>query len=82
MERDKTKLEQSFVATEDGVFQKTKNRILFVKNNGNQWQRISFFGVGLWITALWFGVFIMLFAKRKGRMMQALVRGIKAGFTQ
>jgi hypothetical protein len=33
MERDKTKLEKSFLATPQSSYQKAKNRILFVKKN-------------------------------------------------
>ncbi len=43
MERDKTKAEQSFIATPEGVYEKTKNRILFVKSNAKRWQKMLFF---------------------------------------
>jgi len=81
MERDKTKLEQSFIATEDGVYQKAKNRILFVKNNANTWQKILFFGEGLWTNTLRFALFILLYAQQKGKMLRALRRGTRDGLS-
>lgn len=77
MERDKTKAEQSFIATPEGVYEKTKNRILFVKSNANRWQKILFFGVGLWINSLWFMVFILLCGKDKTTLLSALRKGLK-----
>lgn len=77
MERDKTKVEQSFIATPEGVYEKTKNRILFVKNNAKRWQKIEFFGLGLWINTLWFFLFIVVAGKQKVKLIGALKRGIK-----
>lgn len=79
MERDKTKLEQSFVATEDGAFQKSKNRILFVKNNANGRQKVQFFGLGLWVSTIRFSLFILLAGRQKKEVLRALWRGVKAG---
>jgi len=35
MERDKTTLEKSFLATPESAYQKSKNRIVFVKKNAS-----------------------------------------------
>lgn len=79
MERDKTKLEQSFIANTYGAHQKAKNRILFVQNNANAWQKIQFYGFGLWFNTLWFSVFILLHAKEKLQTLGALWRGVGDG---
>lgn len=65
MERDKTKLDHSFLATPEAAYQKAKNRILFVKNNATPWQKVQFFGLGLRINNIWFTLFILFTAKKK-----------------
>lgn len=68
MERDKTKAEQSFIGAPEGVYEKTKNRILFVKSNAKLWQKILFLGVGLWINTIWFFLFILFTGRQKGKL--------------
>lgn len=74
MERDKTTLERSFIATPEGVYQKSKNRILFVRNNGSRWQKVQFFVLGLWISTLWFASMIIWKGKQKDKLMHELSR--------
>jgi glycosyltransferase involved in cell wall biosynthesis len=59
MERDKTKLEQSFLGTAESAYKKAKNRIMFVKKNGNSWQQFLFFCIWLPITSLMTLLFIV-----------------------
>lgn len=45
MERNKTKLEQSFLAYPESAYKKSKNRIIFVKKNGTSREKLLFFYV-------------------------------------
>lgn len=78
MERDKTKLDHSFLATPAVAYQKAKNRILFVKNNATLWQKIQFFAVGLRINNIRFTLFILFAAKKKG-VLKAFWKGTSEG---
>lgn len=80
MERDKTMLEKSFVATVDWVYEKSKNRLLFVRNNGTNRQKAQFFIFGLWVSTIWFAAMIVRKWKQKDKLMHALTRGTKDGF--
>lgn len=66
MERNKSYLEKRFVSAwtnpYQNAYQKWKNRILFVKKHANFFQRIAFYGCGLWLQTLWFIPLIFLFA--------------------
>lgn len=52
MERDKNRLQQSFLATPQAAYQKAKNRILFVKKNGTFVQKWLFYIIWSPITSL------------------------------
>lgn len=65
MERQKNKLQQIFLWDEYTAFERSRNRILFVKKYGTLWQKIQYFGVGLWIQTVWFIVLILLHGKEK-----------------
>lgn len=60
MERDKTKLEQSFLANPRGAFQKSRNRILFVRKNAHWHQKIIFIVFALPITTAMTVAFMLL----------------------
>lgn len=79
MERDKTKLEQSFIATSEGVYEKTKNLSLFVANNATFRQRFWFVMSGVRYATLRFTVAILLHGKEKGKLIRALVKGVNEG---
>lgn len=79
MERDKTKLEHSFVANPYGAYQKSKNRILFVQNNGNARQKIQFYVIGLRFNTIRFSVFILIFGIQKFQTLKAFWHGVRDG---
>ena len=81
MERDKTKLEHSFVANTYGAYQKSKNRILFVQNNANAWQKLQFYVLGVWFNTIRFSIFISLYAHEKIKTLQAFWRGVGDGLS-
>lgn len=60
IEVDKNKLQQSFLGTAKAAFQKSKNRIIFVKKNATLSQKIAFFCVWLPITSLMTILFIIV----------------------
>jgi GT2 family glycosyltransferase len=43
MERDKTKIQQAFLATPESAYKKSKNRIIFAKKNYTSFQKAIFF---------------------------------------
>lgn len=78
MERDKTKLEQSFIANPKGAFQKARNRILFVRKNGTGKQRFIFALVALPFTTLLTLLFILFRGgKKRFEIAGAYMYGIK-----
>lgn len=69
MERNKNKLEHSFLADIWWAYQKWKNRNIFVKKNWNKIQKILFFVVGWPITSLFVIVFLLLYGKNIRRQL-------------
>lgn len=60
MEVDKNRLQQSFLATPKSAFQKSKNRIVFIKKNATTFQKIVFYCLWLPITSLMTVFFILV----------------------
>ncbi len=67
MEREKTLLETSFLATPWWAYQKGKNRILFVKKHGTLIQKILFWSIWLPITSLMTYAFILIHGYKQWR---------------
>ncbi len=83
MERTKNPLEQSFLATTSTAFQKSKNRILFVKKNGALWQKIIFFVIWLPITTVLTCVFVVVRGWKKSlSLLSSYCKGIYAWLVQ
>lgn len=78
MERDKTNLESSFLATPAGAYQKAKNRLLFVRKHGTLLQRIAFFCVWFPLTTLMTSVRILLvWSAQRYAILRSYYKGIK-----
>ncbi len=80
MERDKTLLETSFLATAKGAYQKAKNRIVFVRKHATISEKIMFFGIGCPITSIMTSVFILVkWGSHKYNILRSYLKGIKIG---
>lgn len=82
MERDKTYLEQARVGNEECAYQKSRNRILFVKKHGNLYQKIVFYGFSLRWNSAWLLAKIWIYApwKKKISLTWAFIKWIRDGF--
>lgn len=80
MERDKTKIERSFIWDNKSIYQKSRNRILFVKKNWSLYERGQFFICWLWIQTFWFLILILLHGKWKIWLVLWMIRWIKDWF--
>lgn len=78
-ERKKDKLSLAFISTPEQVYLKTKHRIWFVLKHANFFQKLLFYCVGFWISNLWTLAMIVLYGKRKNKMISSLRKGIGDG---
>jgi glycosyltransferase involved in cell wall biosynthesis len=82
MERDKNKLQQSFLAMPESAYKKSKNRIIFVKKNYSPFQKTIFFIVWMPITSIMTIAFMLFYGGRTCfALIGAYVRGIWDGIT-
>lgn len=79
MERSKTSLEKSFLATPESAYMKSRNRIIFVRKNATLMQKIGFFVIWLPVTSLMTMLFIIKWAGSKSfEVLQSYMSGILA----
>lgn len=76
MEREKNKLEHIFIWTPKDAYQKSRNRILFVKKVADKLQKIQFFWFGLWIQTLWFIFNIIFYWKDRLSLLKSIYRWV------
>ncbi len=74
MERTKTRLEKSFIWSPSDAYQKSRNRIFFVKKNGTPKERIMFFCFALWLHTFWFFYLILIHGKNKIALFKAVIK--------
>jgi len=76
--RPKTSLEDSYISTPKDVFQKSKNRILFVKNTGTFREKIDYFVLWLRIHTLFLIYKILYHTTKypKKKLLKELIRWI------
>lgn len=67
MERPKNKAEKSFIWEPNMAYQKSRNRIMLIKQNANFISKIIFYIFWLWIQTIWFLFLILFFVKEKKR---------------
>jgi hypothetical protein len=78
MERDKTILEHSFLATPEWARNKAKNRILFVKKNWSMSQKIWFWLVWFPTTSVMTMIFILMrWWHKRSKLLHYYIAGIK-----
>jgi len=77
--RKKTALEASYLADESGhgLYQKSKNRILFVKNTANFWEKLDYFFFGFRIQNIFY--ILKIFHHTHGKQRKTLLRQLKKG---
>lgn len=82
MERDKTYLEQARVGNQECAYQKSRNRILFVKKHGSFYQKIIFYGFSLRWNSAWLLGKIWIYApwKEKITLTWSFIKWIRDGF--
>ena len=78
-ERKKDKLSLAFISTPEQVYLKTKHRIWFVLKHANIFQKLLFYCFGFWISNLWTLAMIVVYGKKKNKMIQSLRKGIGDG---
>ncbi len=65
MEREKTRLEKSFLANPKSAFQKAKNRVLFVRKNASFYKKILFICFAFPVTSMMTMFFIILHGRKQ-----------------
>lgn len=80
MERDKSKIEKSFIWDPKSAYQKSRNRIWFVRKNANYYQKFLFFVFWLNIQTVWFMFLIIIYWKHKISLTKAMFNWIYDGF--
>lgn len=73
MERNKTRIEKSFIWDYNSIYQKSRNRIYFTKKNATSVQKRLFFLVWLHMQNLWFVFLILLYWKSKLKLFKWLI---------
>lgn len=73
MERNKTKIEKSFIWDEKTIYQKSRNRIFFVRKNANVFEKILFFIFWMNIQNIWFLYLILFYWKNKKSLIKWLL---------
>lgn len=63
-ESSRNRLQSSFL-TPEMAYNKSRNRILFVNNNANRWEKVLFFTIWLPWQTLWFIIFVLIFWQQK-----------------
>lgn len=82
METSKTFLQSRFLGDPATAFERSCNRVIFVKKHANQWQKIAYFGCGLWIQTIGFLCFILWWGgKQRGALRRAVIQWTKAGLS-
>lgn len=75
-EAHRTSLQKSYIASPSNVYQKMRNRILFVRKNWTWREKIQFFWLGLWFGFVWFAVNIIAMSNKKRESLYSLCRGL------
>lgn len=75
MERDKTYIDKFFLWTDENIYNKAKNRIIFVKKNFNLIQKIIYFIFWFNLQNLWFISLIFILWKDKIWLLKMYVIG-------
>lgn len=75
MERNKNKLEQSFIWDIDTAYQKAKNRMIFVRKNAELKDKLKFFFCGFWIQSIWFLFLIIFRWENRIKIIKSLSKG-------
>ncbi|MBS8121624.1 glycosyltransferase family 2 protein [Candidatus Vampirococcus lugosii] len=80
MERPKNKAEKSFIGEPNMAYQKSRNRIMLIKQNANFISKIIFYIFGLGIQTIWFLFLILFFVKEKKRYtIKSVFKGLYDG---
>lgn len=72
MEVKKTKLRKLYLQDPMTAYQKSKNRIIFVKKNWTSTEKYKFFAIWLWLQTIWFLLLISLYWEEKKDIFQAI----------
>lgn len=80
MERQKSKLEHYFLWDPVSAYERSRNRILFVKKVANMRQKIQYFGFGLRAQTCGFFLYILLrWGKQRLQLRKAVWKGLIDG---
>ncbi|UFX83019.1 glycosyltransferase family 2 protein [Candidatus Absconditicoccus praedator] len=80
MEKEKSATEKSFIGTPKTAYQKSRNRIILIKNNAKWWEKYIFYISGLWIQTGWF-IFLVLFLGKHSKFetFKSILKGTYEG---
>lgn len=88
--RDKTKIQDLYIHTKFHAYQKSRNRIIFVKKTANWSQKVIYFGCGLWVHTIYLILMVLLKdekdekkevkGSKKYEIVKAILKGIWDGF--
>ena len=79
-ERDKARLEHSWIGSASQAQQKARNWFLFVDKHGKFWDKVQFYLVGLPGCLVWLSVKAILYGgKERWRIIGGLFRGCREG---
>lgn len=74
MERTKNIVEKSFIWNYYDIYQKSKNRIIFVKKNWTIKEKMQFYLLWLWIQSFWFLYLIIFYWNNKLQLYKAMIK--------
>ncbi len=75
-ENDKNMLAWSYIDTPDHVYLKTRHRIRFALKHAQGLQLLLFYTIGFWVSNAWTLLYIMLYGRRKNKLIQSWWKGI------
>ncbi len=61
METEKSFLQTKFLWSPTQAYERSKNRILFAKKNATPFQKLQYFGLGVWVQTFWFVVIVLVY---------------------
>lgn len=72
MEVKKTKLRKLYIQDPMTAYQKSKNRIIFVKKNWSKIEKYKFYSLWLWLQTIWFIFLISIYWEEKLDLLKAV----------
>lgn len=80
METTKTPLQDRFLGDEATAYERSLNRILFVKKHAQRYQKIAYFGCGLWVQTVGFLLFVLWWGgHQRVSLRRAVIQGTRDG---